>query len=124
MEIIVNNHRNIEGVQEEFNRVYPYLRLEFFLHRHGLHQGNPKKDALKHDMLLKQFQKGKNEGKEFIIHEDMLVSELEEQFQKVFGISAQVFRKSGRSWIETTLTDDWTLKRQNDEGQELSYMAG
>lgn len=57
------------------------------------------------------------------ITEDMPVSTLEQLFQDYFGLSAQVFRKSGRSWLETSLTDDWTLKRQNDEGYELRTMA-
>lgn len=55
--------------------------------------------------------------------EDMPVSAVEQLFQDYFGLSAQVFRKSGGSWLETSLTDDWTLKRQNDEGFELRTMA-
>ena len=50
----------------------------------------------------------------------MKVFELEDSFQTLFGISAQVFRKSAGSWIETSVTDDWTLKQQNDQGKELS----
>jgi hypothetical protein len=34
-----------------------------------------------------------------------------------------VFRKSGKTWLETSVTDDWTLKRQNEEGMELSRMG-
>jgi hypothetical protein len=32
----------------------------------------------------------------------------------------QVFRQSGRVWLETTRTDDWTLAEQNKQGEELS----
>jgi hypothetical protein len=31
-----------------------------------------------------------------------------------------VFRKSGNLWLETTMTDDWTLQQQNDHGYEIS----
>jgi hypothetical protein len=38
----------------------------------------------------------------------------------LFNLSVQVFRKSAGTWIETSVTDDWTLKQQNDEGKDLS----
>jgi hypothetical protein len=36
------------------------------------------------------------------------------------GLYVQVFRKSGKVWLETTATDNWSLYKQNEEGQELS----
>lgn len=57
------------------------------------------------------------------ITDDMPVSKLEQLFLDQFGLSVQVFRKSGSSWLETTFTDDWTLKRQNDAGMELSQFT-
>jgi hypothetical protein len=50
----------------------------------------------------------------------MKVSELEELFEEVFGLSVQVFRKSGESWLQTTTTDSWTLNQQNLKGKEMS----
>jgi hypothetical protein len=38
----------------------------------------------------------------------------------VYGLSVQVFRKSGNVWLETSATDNWTLRQQNNEGAELS----
>jgi hypothetical protein len=32
----------------------------------------------------------------------------------------QVFRKSGKVWLETTVTDGWTLEEQNLQGEALS----
>lgn len=109
----------LSQVQKEFNQEFPFLRLEFFKHLHSPHQASPKKDLLKQDLTLK----AKKQIEEPVhITENMPVSDLENLFSDLFGISAQVFRKSGRAWLETTLTDDWTLKRQNDEGFELSYI--
>ena len=50
----------------------------------------------------------------------MKVSQLENIFIEQYGLSVQVFRKSGRVWLETTMTDDWTLAEQNRQGEELS----
>lgn len=44
----------------------------------------------------------------------MTVAELEAKLQD-HGIFAQVFRKSGDLWLETTRTDGWTLERVNEE---------
>jgi len=50
----------------------------------------------------------------------MKVSELEKIFLEDYGLNVQVFRNSGRVWLETTMTDDWTLAEQNRQGEELS----
>lgn len=115
----IDNTKKISVIQQEFNIMFPYLKLEFFKHSHGLHQGNPKKDMLSSNLALNQFRNKHLNGK-LEIKENMKVSDLENAFQTLFGISVQVFRKSAGIWIETSFTDDWTLKQQNDEGKDLS----
>ena len=53
----------------------------------------------------------------------MTVGELENIFKDQFGANVQVSRKSGSLWLETTLTDKWTLLQQNEQGKELSTPA-
>jgi hypothetical protein len=48
----------------------------------------------------------------------MKVGELEHAFNVKFGLSAQVFRKSGEIWLQTTTTDTWTLAKQNEVAME------
>ena len=50
----------------------------------------------------------------------MTVKELEQQFLHLYGLFVQVFRKSGNVWLETTVTDNWTLEQQNRQGEEMS----
>ncbi len=123
MMLKINDNQKLSDVQDEFNRLFPYLKLEFFKHKHGVRVGNAKSDMLSSDLTFKKASKKHNEGG-IVIKENMSVADLEQLFQDVFGVSAQVFRKSGRSWIETSVTDDWSLKRQNEEGKELSSLAG
>lgn len=120
--INITDTKTIYSIQKEFNELFPFLKLEFFVQKHATHQGSHKKDMLNSGLTIMQCRKNHNEG-EIILKESMRVEELEKLFQQVFGLSAQVFRKSGRSWIETTVTDDWTLKQQNDEGKELSFLS-
>jgi len=119
MKLTIDDSKTISNIQQEFNALFPYLKLEFFKHTQALHQGNPKKDMLNASLALKQFRKKHTNGR-IEVKENMKVSQLEDSFQTLFGISAQVFRKSAGTWIETSITDDWTLKQQNDEGEDLS----
>lgn len=123
MVLTINDNQKLSEVKDEFNGLFPYLKLEFFKHKHGVNKSNPKSDMLSSELTFKKARRKHTEGA-IVVKENMSVADLEQLFQDIFGISAQVFRKSGRSWIETSVTDDWSLKRQNEEGKELSSLAG
>ncbi|HSB94027.1 MAG TPA: hypothetical protein VLC28_12970, partial [Flavitalea sp.] len=55
-----------------------------------------------------------------VIHDGMTVAELEGLFTDKFNLPVQVFRRSGNIWLETTMTDGWTLKQQNEHGKEIT----
>ena len=57
------------------------------------------------------------------IDDSMKVSDLENTLKDQYGLLAQVFRKSGNVWLETTMSDNWTLKQQNDHGHEISIFT-
>ncbi|HWY37430.1 MAG TPA: hypothetical protein VNY73_02655, partial [Bacteroidia bacterium] len=97
--IKIADTKKISDLQKEFNALFPFLKLEFFVHKHKVQQGSFKKDMLNTELTLQSFRKKHTEGTIFI-KESMKVSEIEDTFQRVFGLSVQVFRKSGRSWIE------------------------
>jgi len=119
IKLTIDSSQNIQTVKETFSIAFPYLKLEFFKNHHKNMAGSPKKDLFEPTLSLKELSKKYQKG--FIhITEEMPVSELEKLFEAQFGLSAQVFRKSGKSWLETTRTDDWTLRHQNEEGKELS----
>ncbi len=120
--IKISGNTKIIDLQQEFNKEFPYLRLEFFQRAHANRGMSVKKDMLDPGLYLKHCH-GKQSYGAVVLREDMKVSDLEELFKNVFGLYAQVFRKSGRSWIETTVTDDWTLQHQNEEGRELSMLT-
>jgi len=116
--LTIQSGMRISAIQHAFNAGFPFLKLEFFRHSHKPKAGNPREDQLPPESLLEGVVM--DHGHKIEITESMTVTLLEQLFQDYFGLSVQVFRKSGKSWLETTLTDDWTLKKQNDEGLELS----
>lgn len=122
MKIIVNDHRKLFAIQAEFNEAFPYLKLEFFGKPHKV-GGPSSKKIIKHpSKTIGQCRVVHNKGT-LSITPSMTVADLEQAFSDVYGLSTQVFRKSGRVWLETTATDGWTLDKQNTQGQELSQKA-
>lgn len=106
----------VSEIKKVFNNQFPYLKIEFFKKKHRALQGSLKKDVITDDFTITS----SNGTQDIVISEDMIVSEFENQFSEKLKLSAQVFRKSGGTWLETTFTDSWTLKKQNEEGIELS----
>jgi hypothetical protein len=122
MKVIINDYRKIFSIQEEFNQLFPYLKLEFFSKPHKKGGATSKKFIKHNSKTLAECRTIHHTG-EMTIVPGMTVSELEQSFGDVYGLGVQVFRKSGRSWLETTVTDNWTLEEQNSQGEELSKIA-
>ena len=119
MEILINDLLTISEVQHEFAKEFPFLKLEFFDAPNKKEKALPKSKMFSHDKKLSTCRKQHINGKLKVL-KDAKVSDLENELWKKFGLSAQVFRKSGNLWIETSLTDSWTLEQQNREGLEMS----
>ncbi len=110
-------------VREEFTRRYSYLKIETQpigakgMRRTADSRVLPEKvsddnsDDKPTDDWLKQ---------ELGISDTMTVRELEDAVAERFGVQVQVFRRSGKFWIETRMTRDWTLKQQDDQGRDLA----
>lgn len=118
MRLEINDHRKVFALQEEFNAEYPFLKLEFFNKPHKTGAASSKKNLLPSAKTLGECRSVHKKG--FLtIQPQMTVSELESNFAEVYGLSVQVFRKSGKNWLETSTTDDWTLAKQNETGKEM-----
>ncbi len=102
----------ISDVQKAFSNTFPYLKIEFFKNQ-GIHH------LLPGDRSMVEAQQKIREGS-IEITGDMKVRELEQALDTLFPLHAQVFRRSGNIWLETTMTDDWTLAHQNEHGREIS----
>lgn len=119
MKITINDKRKIQTIQEEFNEAFPYLKLEFFSRPHKPGAGSAKKFVKHNSKTLGECRTIHNTGK-ISITPSMTVADLEQKFNEVYGLGVQVFRKSGKVWLETTVTDGWSLEEQNIQGEALS----
>jgi hypothetical protein len=110
-------HRQfIKEVEKVFSTRYPYLKMEFSTNDvrwllPEVKEGNAgiwrhqAEDILDHEIGLK---------------DGMTVGELETRLKDVLGVPVVILRRSGDLWIETSMTQKWTLKEQNVHGKELS----
>ena len=114
----------IEKVQIEFNRAYPFLKVEFgkTSRETGPNPAalqpetspRPDTDEHVHDSARSLLEK------DIHLSDQLKVSELENSLSHLFGTAAQVYRKSGNLWLETSMSRDWTLKQQNDHGRDIA----
>ena len=117
MEIHINKTKTINSIQEEFQKHFPYLKIEFYNHAHSQGEGSLKKNTLNSNLTIEAVKK--HELSDTIkINGLTKVGDLESTFAKNFGLSVQVFRKSGKLWLQTTATDNWTLAEQNQIAAE------
>jgi hypothetical protein len=113
----INQTKSISEIQKEFSGIFPFLKLEFFKKSHNTFGGNSSKEIIGTIDHVKIKETG-----EIFITESMTVNELEQRFKTQFDLNIQVFRKHGKTWIETTVTDNWTLHKQNEQGKVLSEL--
>ena len=102
------NALTVGVVQQRFSQIWPFLKLEFYnqIELNGIRITK----RLESDHPLKTSARP-------AISTDSTVSQVKAALAEATGFAVRVFRKAGSLWIETSLTDDWSLQRQNEEGQ-------
>jgi len=119
MKIEIASSRLLSEVQKEFNDKFPFLKIEFFRSTVPRQSKWNAINRISPNLEISRCQFKKKEG-ELSFQEVTKVEELENRFREDFNLNVQVFRCSGNIWLETTMTDKWTLKQQNDHGREIT----
>jgi hypothetical protein len=113
MKIQVTTGMTIAALQQAFSACFPNLALAFFSKPHEIFQSSPVKYLLTDSSLsLERIEKHPHNGA-VEVYADITVADLEQFFEQEFGLHVQIFRKTGNTWQETTLSDQLTLGAQN-----------
>jgi len=120
MYLEINGERMISDIQKDFGILFPFLKVEFFKNGHIRRDRYPIHKMIPATRPVKDAWHLKKETGQLEVNDIMTVVEFENALMDQFGLSAQVFRRSGNLWMETTITDNWTLKQQNDHGKEIT----
>ncbi len=122
MKIHIDDTRTINQVKQEFMEAFELLKLEFFVAPHQSGKGSNKSELIPNNTSLHSLRTKHTSG-DLVITADMTVAQVESAFQDMFGLYAQVFRLSGKLWLETTVTDSWTLAQQMEQAAIMQLPA-
>jgi hypothetical protein len=117
MKLKIDVKARVKDVQGDFASKYEFLKIEFFKQIHVDNELSPDVQRIDPDEKILNLVKTEKTGV-IDINSNRTVAEVEADFRNKFGLSVQVYRKSGDLWIETSKTDHWTLNGQNEEGRE------
>src|SRR6476620_243059 len=109
MMLQIETGKQVKQIQAAFNTCYPYLKIEM-LRRHG-----SKAEAMKENAFIT-----KVPATSISMGDQQTVARLKQEFLEKAELKVKVYRRFCNVWIETTLTNDWTLEQQNTEGKLLS----
>jgi hypothetical protein len=118
--IRLSKEDSVKEIQDQFSRRFSFLRIHFFKNSNpdpGLNR--PRVILFSPDVALNDINPKMTDG-ELSVHGSVTVLELDRQFYEKFGLSVQILRKSGNLWLDTSRTNSWTLKEQDDHGREIS----
>jgi len=118
MKLFIEKESKVGDIKKIFACSYPFLKIELYKKPFTYSHIGIKKEQLAPTESLNKFIHAVDKAA-INISRDVTVAELENQFADI-GLIAEVFRKSGNVWIESSLTNNWTLQQQNAEGEEIT----
>ena len=115
-EITITRDTVVRDIQNEFAIFYPFLKIEFSRKESGVLYKNHKVNS---DTLPSRISNLSGPLK-LNVDEERTIAEVENDCQKLLGLSIQICRKSGNVWNAISLTNSWTLQSQNMAGEFIS----
>ncbi len=118
----IDHNTKLADIQNAFSKKFPHLRLEFYSKRHEPGKGTADRQKLNPEQSLGDLS---STGKEYVLTLDggTKISEFETLLDKELGLHAQVFRRSGNLWLQTTTTDEWTLDKAEQKGSHSEELS-
>jgi hypothetical protein len=117
MKIAIHKDTPIEEIKKAFSATWPHLKLVFFTKPHEVHHGTGAKFMIDDDtQTVGQIVPTFAADGELLVAAGTTVWQLEQQLEKEFGLHVHVFRRSGETWLQSTVSDDLTLAQQEARG--------
>jgi hypothetical protein len=111
----ISDGNTIEQIQQAFNDMFPGLKIEFYDKRHEKTEGSPADAQYESTLSIGEIRDVEG-TQEVMVDPEMTVAQLEANFRDRLGLNIQIFRRSNSIWLQTSTTDNWTLKEQNRKG--------
>jgi hypothetical protein len=119
--IVMTGNSLFKDIQSSFSALYPFLMIEFF--RHDKEKGSIQKSKIDLSMSVSAFADF-TESHAIDMDSNRTVAIVLQDFIDKLGIKVHMCRKSGSVWNAISLTDEWTLERQNAAGEYICSIMG
>ena len=116
MHFLLKNLNDFNVMNLKFHEKFPFLKLVFFKQSHQIHESSPISKIIDIKEIEKYLTFSRPINLE--INESDTTSKLESIFSKLFGLNIQIYRLEGNVLIQTVGTDEFTLKEQNEIGEQ------
>ncbi|SHM63109.1 hypothetical protein SAMN05444266_109256 [Chitinophaga jiangningensis] len=116
MLLVINDHKSLGLLQQEFSSNYPFLKLSFYDKPHGILEATEKSHQLSARMLVREVRNLHHSGT-LTINPDDTVYSIERAFRDRFNLNVQVCRRNTFGWVQTSGSDLVTLGEQNEIGR-------
>jgi hypothetical protein len=107
----------VSDVQGAFSRCFPGLRIVFSKKAPFYKEIAPNGTTIEGNQRIGAIRKTHGAGYLEILSW-YTVARLEKEFREQFGLPIQVFRKEQGKWIQTSSTDNYTLRQQSEIAQQ------
>jgi len=118
MKINIDKESLIGDIQKQFTAHYSFLKIQFHKKRSSDKRFIREEPAAPCELFRNL--SGTDKTGIVNINCKRSIADVENEFKNKYGVDAEILRKSGTLWIETSLTDDWSLEKQNKEGEQIS----
>ena len=113
MNILIAKEKSIGDIRKEFSQLYPFLKIEFY-------KTEESRGVTRRVKLDDEFHLTENGAISIDISKHRSIALVKKDFLTISKLIAQVYRKSGTVWVETSHTDSWSLEHQNFEGEQMN----
>ncbi len=113
MKIVINNFRKIYSIQKEFSRLFNGLKIEFYA-KSNSSGGAPSENLVMHSSRTLQDCRVISKKGSIEILPTMSISDLKENLRNVFGLSVEIFQKTGITSKDIPLSDNRPLQEANE----------
>jgi hypothetical protein len=111
MKLQINDHRKIFAVQEEFNKLFPHLKIEFMSKPNKV-GGQSSGKVLESSKKLGDCRVVHNKG-ELTLLPSLTAADLKQTFSDTYGLAIAIFHKSINGWNEISNNGNQSLQEQN-----------
>lgn len=111
----ISRKMTIKEIQEQFTTKFPGLKIEFYDRKHRDFKGSNIVNQFPNSLQMAEINEHLMNGL-ILLDPEQTVIDLENEFEARFGLHVQIFRRSKDLWLQTSTTDDWSLRIQNEKG--------